>query len=366
MDPVIIVLLILMLVLSFGIGANDETMATLVGSRSIKTKYAIILGAVLAFVGVIFLSEQVGKTIGENLLGYRVVYNHYMLFAIIISTTIWLIVASTTGAPISTTHSVVGSVFGVAIIWSIQQKALVLPTHSVISTVFGVTSTWGFQAESAFLASLNWGKLGEVALGWVLSPLLGLIGALLLKLLVNKIISKFQKGLDRLEKMERVSSLLLIGIISWTQVSRGGNDSANALGILYGLIESGGNDSVVLDQYKIWLVIGVGIMLSLGILIIGRKVIKNVGNNLLDMKPSDGLSIELSTSIVLFVATILGLPVSGTHVLVFAIIGAGFVKGEKPEGKSFRKMLTSWLITFPVAAVLSAVLYGSLYGIFII
>ncbi len=341
MDPIVIVLLILMLALAFGIGANDETMATLVGSRSIKTKYAIILGSVLAFVGVIFLSEQVGKTIGENLLGENVEYNNFMLFAIIVSTTIWLIVASQTGAPISTTHSVVGSVFGVAIVWS-------------------------FQQGGSFLESLNWGKLGEVAIGWVLSPLLGLIGAFLLKILVNKIISKVQRGLERLEKIEKVSSFLLIGIISWTQVSRGGNDSANALGILYGLIEKGGEDAEILKQNKIYLLIGTGVMLSLGLLIIGRKVIKNVGNNLLDLKPSDGLSIELSTSIVLFVATILGFPVSGTHVLVFAIIGAGFVKGERPEKKSFRKMIISWLITFPVAATLSAVLYGSLYAIFII
>lgn len=341
MDPIVIVLIILMFALSFGIGANDETMATLVGSRSVKTKYAIALGAVLAFVGVMFLSEQVGKTIGENLLGENVEYNNFMLFAIIISTTIWLIVASTTGAPISTTHSVVGSVFGVAIVWS-------------------------FQEGGSFLQSLNWATLGEVALGWVLSPILGLIGAFLLKILINKIIRKFQRGLERLEKIERISSLLLIAIISWTQVSRGGNDSANALGILYGLIEKGGTDGATLDQYRIWLIAGVGLMLSLGLIVIGRKVIKNVGNNLLDLKPSDGLSIELSTSIVLFVATILGLPVSGTHVLVFAIIGAGFVKGEKPEKKSFRKMLISWLITFPVAAVLSAVLYGSLYAIFII
>jgi PiT family inorganic phosphate transporter len=232
--------------------------------------------------------------------------------------------------------------------------------------VFGVISNSSLQLESAFLASLNWGKLGEVALGWVLSPVLGMIGAFLLKLLVNWIISKFQKGLERLEKIEKISSLLLIVIISWTQISRGGNDSANALGILYGLIEAGGTDANIISQNRIWFIIGVGLMLSLGILIIGRKVIKNVGTSLLDMRPSDGLSIELSTSIVLFVATILGLPVSGTHVLVFSIIGAGFVKGEKPEGKSFRKMLLAWLITFPIAAILSAVLYGTLYSIFLV
>jgi PiT family inorganic phosphate transporter len=319
-----------MLALSFGIGANDETMATLVGSRSLKFRYIIIIAAILVFVGVLVLSEQVGKTIGENLINLdEVDYNVYMLFSIIISTTIWLIVASSTGAPISTTHSVVGSVFGIAIVWSLQ------PGQN-------------------FLSSMNWDELGKVALGWVLSPVLGMLGAIVFKIVVNKLMKRIQKGLVRIEKTERIFSILLIGIVGWTQISRGGNDSANALGIMYGLIEAGQFS----EQYSIYLILAVGIIIALGLVVIGRNVIKNVGNNLIAIRPSDAFSIELSTSIVLFLATLLGFPVSGTHVLVFSIIGAGLVQGEKPDKKSFRKMLISWIITFPVAAALSALIYG--------
>jgi PiT family inorganic phosphate transporter len=330
MDVIVIILIILMLALSFGIGANDETMATLVGSRSLKFKYVIVLAVILVFVGVLVLSEQVGKTIGENLINLEEVdYNVYMLFSIIISTTIWLVVASMTGAPISTTHSVVGSVFGIAVVWSLQPG-------------------------QAFLSSMNWDELGKVALGWVLSPLLGFIGAIIFKLIIDKIMNKIQKGLVRLEKTERVFSIMLIGIVGWTQISRGGNDSANALGIMYGLIESGQFS----DQYSIYLVLAVGVLIAFGLVVIGRNVIKNVGNNLIAIRPSDAFSIELSTSLVLFFATLFGFPVSGTHVLVFSIVGAGMVKGEKPDKKSFRKMLLSWIITFPVAAALSAIIYG--------
>jgi len=324
-----------MLGLAFGIGSNDETMATLVGSRVIKTKYAIGLGAVLAFVGVMFLSESVGRTIGENLLGQGVEYNVYMLLEIIISTTIWLIVASRTGAPISTTHSVVGAVFGVAIVWS-------------------------FEPNGSFISSMNWGKVGEVALGWVFSPLLGFFGAIIFKIIIDKILSRMQRGLDKLERTEKVFGVLLLGIISWTQISRGGNDSANALGIMYGLIESG----QLSDSVSWYLVAATGIVIGLGILIIGKNVIKNVGNNLIALRPSDAFSIELSTSIVIFVATIVGLPISGSHVLIFSVLGAGMVKGERPDKKAFRRMILSWIITFPVAAVLSALIYGSLIAIF--
>ena len=329
MDPIIIVLLILMIALAFGIGANDETMSTLVGSRSLKTKYVIVLAAVLSFIGVMFLSKEVGKTIGENLLGADVNFTISMLFAILISTTIWLVVASTTGVPISTTHSVVGSVFGVAIVWS-------------------------FTEAGSFLTSMDWRTLGNVALGWVLSPVFGMLGAIFFKFAINKILARIQRGLERIEKIERISSFLLIAIVGWTQISRGGNDSANALGIMYGLIET----DQLSDGLTQILVAVTGMVLALGIVVIGRIVIKNVGRNLIDMRPSDALSIELSTSIVIFLATILGLPISGSHVLIFSIIGAGFVKGEKPDKKSLRRMIISWIITFPVAAALSALIYG--------
>jgi len=329
-DVIVIILIILMLALSFGIGANDETMATLVGSRSLKLRYVIILAAVLVFVGVLILSEQVGKTIGENLINLEEVdYNVYMLFSIIISTTIWLVVASITGAPISTTHSVVGSVFGVAIVWS-------------------------FGTNGSFVSSMDWGTVGQVALGWVISPILGFIGAFMFKFLLDKFLSRMQRGLDRVEKIERIFGILLILVISWTQVSRAGNDSANALGIMYGLIETG-----QLSENLTWILVAVtGLLKGLGIIIIGRIVIKNVGNNLISLKPSDAFSIELSTSIVLFIATLLGLPISGSQVLIFSVIGAGMVKGERPDKKTLRNIIISWIITFPVAAALSALVYG--------
>ncbi|MHA1551300.1 MAG: inorganic phosphate transporter [Candidatus Heimdallarchaeaceae archaeon] len=329
MEPIVIIILVLMVILSFGIGANDETMATLVGSRVLKTKYVIALAAILAFVGVYFLSDKVGRTIGENLLGPNVEYSVSMLIAIIISTTIWLVVTSLIGVPISTTHSVVGAVFGVAIVWS-------------------------FQPGNSFLTSLDWSTMGQVVLGWIISPLMGFFGAFLLKFLLDKILAKHMKGLERLEKLERSFGYVLILVVGWTQISRGGNDSANALGIMYGLIDSG---QLAEGTLITLLTLITGVVLALGIVLIGRIVIKYVGNSLIAMRPSDAISIELATSITLFLATIFGFPISGSHVLIFAVVGAGMVKGERPNKKAFRKMIISWVITFPIAAALSALIY---------
>lgn len=318
----------LMMALAFAIGANDETMATIVGSRALKLKTTIILGGSLVFIGVLLLSAKVGKTIGKNLLGTTVQYEISMMLAILVSTSIWLVVASQFGAPISTTHSVVGSVFGIAVMYSIQNSV-------------------------SFVNTLNWSKMGDVALGWVISPILGFLGAYLIQLVVKKFIKVRLKGLDGLERTEKSFIWLLIISVCWTQISRGGNDSANALGILFGLVNSGDVD----PSLQFWLVALTGMVLAAGLIIVGKNVIANVGNNLIEMRPSDAFSIQISTSIVIFLATILGLPVSGSHILIFAVIGAGLVKGERPDKKSFRKMVLSWIITFPVAAILSMLCY---------
>ena len=174
LDTIVIILLILMLALAFGIGANDETMATLVGSRAVKLKIAVVLGGILVFVGVCFLSKKVGQTVGSSLLGENVDYTVSMMLAILISTTIWLIVASKTGAPISTTHSVVGSVFGIAVVWALR-------------------------SPQSFFEALNWGEMGGVVLGWVLSPIFGYFGAYLFELGTKKFINSRKIGLDTLE-----------------------------------------------------------------------------------------------------------------------------------------------------------------------
>ncbi|MHA1719452.1 MAG: inorganic phosphate transporter, partial [Promethearchaeota archaeon] len=323
MDTIVIILLILMMGLAFAIGANDETMATLVGTRSVKVKTAVIIGAFLVFFGVYFLSAGVGKTVGASLLGKDVEYNVNMMLAILISTIVWLVVASQTGAPISTTHSLVGSVFGIGVVWAIQ-------------------------GGDSFFKALNWSKMGSVALGWVISPILGFTGAYLFQMLVNWFIHKQKIGLDKLELNEKSFLYLLFGAVCWTQISRGGNDSANALGIMYGLIEAGALEKGLTTTL---LLIGAGIMLALGIVIVGKNVIKNVGNNLIEMRPSVAFSIQMSTSLVIFLATILKLPVSGSHILIFAVLGAGRVRGERPDKKSFRKMVASWVLTFPIAAI---------------
>ena len=163
-------------------------------------------------------------------------------------------------------------------------------------------------------------------------------------------------GCKKVEKTEKIFMYILMGSVFWTQFTRGGNDSANAVGIFFGLAKT--YSSLDSDLYK-YLYLGIaGFMIAFGLIVVGKNVIKSVGGSLIKMRPSDGVVIQLSSVLVLFLATLLGLPISGSHVLIFAILGAVYIKGERPDKKSLRKMVLSWIITFPVAAFLSAILYG--------
>jgi PiT family inorganic phosphate transporter len=338
MEPLIIAIIIATFALAFGIGTNDETMATVVGSGALSLNKSVLLGGGLALIGTIFLSEKVGKNIGARLFGtgLKAEYTAFMVLAIIISTTIWLVVASQTGAPISTTHSVVGSVLGVALFWSI------LP-----------------GTNNNLIASLNWEKLGQISLGWILSPLFGFLSAYIIQWGVQKfMISRWERdqkiGFLEIEKTERGFQYLLLIFIALTQLSRGGNDSANALGIFYDLMETG----EIPAHLELILTSIAGLMIALGLILIGRIVIKNVGFSLVEIRPSDAFAIQSASSLVIFLCTLAGWPISGSHVLIFAIIGSGIQKGEKPNRKSLKKMIVAWLVTFPIAALLSGTIYA--------
>ena len=342
MDFLILLVVLITLYLAFGIGSNDETMSSVMGSGSLSLNKAVLWGGFLACIGCIFLSDNVGKNIGASLLSPELQseYNIQMMVAIILSTSTWLIYASKTGAPISTTHSVVGSVIGVAFMWS-------------------------FIPENNFLFSINWGLLGTIALGWIISPVLGLITASLMQKIVHKFMTRKWKedgiiGFLEIEVLEKKFRLILLFFISITQLSRGGNDSANAIGIYNVLIENGDIPSSLGILIKIL----IGCMMALGLILIGRNVIKNVGGSLIEMRPSDAFAIESSNAIVILTCTLLGLPISGSHVLIFAIIGSGLSKGEKPNWKALKKMVLAWIITFPAAAILSATIYLGLILIF--
>ncbi len=310
---IVIIFLIISIIISFGIGANDETMATLYGAKTLTMKELLILATIFAIFGALLLGNAVSETVGKDLLVFEV--SNAIVLTILISTAIWLILSSALGLPISTTHATIGSIIGVGVL---------------LGGGLGV----------------NWLTILEMSLWWLLSPLIGYGITFVTYKLIHKFIINKLSGFRSYEKTEKYFSYILLGVICWTAFSRAGNDCSNAVGIVVGI-------GIGIDTNL--LLLFTGLSLATGIIILGRGVIKNVGT-ITELHPSTAFASEIPIAIILFFGTLLGIPLSGSHMLVASLIGLAKAR-RAPTKKGLWKIVMIWLLTFPMAAFLSIALY---------
>ncbi|MBD3255133.1 MAG: hypothetical protein GF383_08565 [Candidatus Lokiarchaeota archaeon] len=325
---ILLILIFMGLGLAFSIGANDETLSSLVGTGILKLRVSLIVGGAAVGFGMIMFSHGVGKTVGADILGPGIKYTLFMLFAVLISSILWLIIGSFAGVPLSSTHSTVGSIFGVIIVYSL---------------IIG-----GVNTETA----LNWDKLGRVVLSWFLSPLFGLLVTyILFKVIARLYLSKL-KGLNEIERSERSFAYLLLIAVIFAEIWVGAN-SAECIGIFYGMLD---NNSLNLEQYYFFVIL-CGVFAFIGIYFAGRFVIKNLASQMTDARPSEGFIIQISSALILMICTFLALPISHSHVIVFCIIGMNIAQKKDVDYKDIGKMTVFWVLTFPIAALIAGFIY---------
>jgi PiT family inorganic phosphate transporter len=229
--------------------------------------------------------------------------------------------ASLRGYPISTTHSVVGCILGVGIL--------------IEFTTMGPI--------------INWYTVTEIVVGWILSLTFGLTIALLVQLVVRKTILPRASSLDQIERLEQIFGWLLLIVVIVTALSRGGNDVSKAVGIL----------TMIFPDPTFWgwfLLLG-GIGMAVGLFLIGRRVVATVGMEITELRPSTSFSAELAVATVLLVGTILGIPLSGTHVLVAAVVGVGLANRSQVRGPGLNKIIIASFLTVPLSAIFAVGLF---------
>jgi PiT family inorganic phosphate transporter len=315
----IVILFILVFIVAVAIGANDETMASVVGGKVLKLNVAIYLGMVLQVIGAQLLGAGVSETIGQDMVLTPLPLDLVLILAI--AMTIWLLLASIRGYPISTTHSIVGCVLGV-----------------------------GLLIEFVTMGALiNWFTMIEIVAGWVLSPIFGLVIALVVQKGVSKILSKRGTSLDQIERLERIFGWLLLVFVIITALSRGGNDVSKAVGILTMIFPD--------PLYWSWFLLLGGLGMAVGLFLIGRRVVATVGMEVTELRPSTSFSAELAVAVVLFVGTLWGIPLSGTHVLIAAVVGVGVANRNPVRGPGLNKIVIASFLTVPLSALLAIGLF---------
>ncbi len=161
-------------------------------------------------------------------------------------------------------------------------------------------------------------------------------------------------------------------MFSWMQVftacgfafSHGANDIANAIGPFAAIMDVLRTNSVAAQNAVPPIaMLTFGIALIVGLWFVGKEVIKTVGTSLAEMHPASGFTAELSAASVVMGASLMGLPVSSTHILVGAVLGIGLVN-RNANWKLMKPIGLAWVITLPAAAVLSVACYLVLQAVF--
>ncbi|MFT6219217.1 MAG: PiT family inorganic phosphate transporter [Cycloclasticus pugetii] len=385
-------------------------MATSVGSKAITIKQAVIIAAIFEFSGAILAGGQVTSTIRKGIvdvsdLGATPEILIFGMLAALLAAGTWLLVASFKGWPVSTTHSIVGSIVGFAIV--------------------------GMSMDAVY-----WGKLGTIVMSWVTSPLLagaisymlfrsvqtiildtekpfenakryvpyyvflvgfmltlvtimkglkhvgldlsmtdsiavalgfGVLTTILGKYLVSRV--KFDESADRdfhYANVEKIFGSLMVITACAMAFAHGSNDVANAIGPLAAInsiIDTG--ELSQKSALPMWILLVGGVGIVLGLAMYGRKVIETVGSKITELTPSRGFCCTISAASTVVLASGMGLPISTTHTMVGAVLGVGMARGISSLNMSVvRGIFMSWIITLPVGGVLAIVFFFILKGIF--
>ncbi|MEA2071941.1 MAG: inorganic phosphate transporter [Asgard group archaeon] len=324
----VIIMLILNLLLAFSIGAQEETMSTVLGSSSLSIRKTVIIDGLLIFLGSILMSSPVGETLGITILSENVEYSRQMMVSVLFTAISWLLIGAFTKVPISLNQTVVGSIVGVLLV-----EDLTTPHN--------------------FLDLINVSKIIIVLIGWIVGPIGAYLISLLAEYFIQKVFHGRVTGLIKMEKQENSFRYFLIFFVALNQISTAGNQSGNALGMMYGL-----NEGDFISNRTLWIMIfAVAFAYLLGFVIFGRSLIIEIGESMGDIRPSETTAIEIASSLLILVTTILGIHVSSAQILVFSILGSSRMRGIKPRSGTFRRMFITWGILLPLSMVSAGLIF---------
>ncbi|MBL6987995.1 MAG: inorganic phosphate transporter [Methylobacter sp.] len=353
--------------MALNIGANDvaNNVGPAVGSKALTMTGAIIIAAIFEASGAIIAGGEVVSTIKNSIIDPSLIKNTdtfiWLMMAALLSAAIWLNIATTLGAPVSTTHAIVGGVLGAGI------------------------AAGGFDIA-------NWSVLGGIAASWVISPLLGgLIAAAFLYLIKHSITYQedmlkaaakvvplliflmtwvfstylLMKGLKNIWKLDiatagsisfafaiciylivrpriiqasqqleqskdSINTLFTLPLIfsaSLLSFAHGANDVANAVGPLAAINDAIFNGGMVAKtNIPLWIMLVGALGISTGLALYGPKLIRTIGSDITELDKMRAFCIAMSAAVTVIIASQLGLPVSSTHIAVGSVFGVGFLR----------------------------------------
>jgi inorganic phosphate transporter, PiT family len=304
-----------------GFHDTANSIATSVSTKALRPRQAIILAAVMNFVGAMTFTG-VAKSISKDIVDPFTLQNgSIVILAALIAAITWNLVTWYYGIPSSSSHAIIGSIAGAAI------------------------AAEGFNA-------LNYSGFTKILKALLISPLLAFAVGFIVYSIFKVVFKNFN-----LTKTNRNFRYMQVATAALQSYSHGTNDAQKAMGIITLALISN-NYLTVEDGVPFWVQFSCALAMGLGTSVGGWKIIKTVGGKIMKIRPVNGVAADLTGAAVIFGATFMHVPVSTTHVISSGILGVGAshrLKGVKWD--TAQRMLITWVITLPISALLAAVSY---------
>lgn len=325
--PLLAGLILVALAFDFLNGLHDaaNSIATVVATRLLKPVHAVVFAASFNFAAY-FLTlavpqlHRVAETIGKGLIDKALV-TPAVVFGALVGAMFWNVVTWLKGIPSSSSHALVGGLVGAGV-------------------------------AHAGLTGVQWAGLNKTLIAIILSPTIGMLLAMLVMLVSSWLFAR--SPARRAERRFRALHLLSSAAYS---LSHGLNDAQKTMGIIAVLLYSTGHLG---GEFHVphWVAISCYVAIALGTLTGGWKIIETMGSRITKLSQHQGFSASLAGSIVIFAASWLGVPVSTTHTITGAIIGAGTARrASAVRWGVARSVVIAWIITIPASATVGAIFY---------
>jgi len=319
--PLLLLLIIAVaLIFDFTNGAHDcaNAIATVVSTKALSPRTAVLMAAVLNFVGAL-LGEEVAHTLGSGIVNPAVVAgSHLLVLAALVGAIAWNLITWYYGIPSSSSHALIGGLIGAAV------------AHAGFTTLNGMSI------------------VKKVLIPLVCSPLAGFAVGFLLMGLISVVLCRVHRT-----KLNRVFYKLQIVSAAFMATSHGLNDAQKTMGVItLALLIFGQIDTVYVP---LWVKLVCAAAMAAGTAVGGWKIIKTMGHRIFKLEPVHGFAAETSASLVITGASLVGAPISTTHTITSCIFGVGSTKRLSAVRWGVAgNLVIAWILTLPASAAIAA------------